>query len=824
MKLTGHIKQHIKRLRQLIVGKKSESNSKLLSDKFSSELSTIPELDIYIDNKVPIEKKIIFGELGTFIQIKEFNKGHFFRRIYETNADFIMLLRGKIMEFEIKYVYKSISFKEYILFVIKLFLLKEKFLYYDCIEKNKEAFPFNIFKYFITNNPASLEIPEEEKNHNDKKWIKDINIIEICKELNVKNFEFNAEYEKLKNQIHKLNWKNFDTTNIQLNEEEYEYIFETFFNIYNLHLNLDNENNNKNNNEEVKYKVCLPFFYKKRIINPVSYIGDLNRPIQMKNYSSFVCLNDCFIIYADKSKLSPIRPIYKYIYNNKKNYIAENLFTKHFLFENIDVDYLSKFGKYMHLIKLNKDEILFKQGDPHRGVYIIMNGNIQLESYQSYTDLIDINFLLLHSLDYCPNFISKNKINELEPNFTNKEKKNKNYLSGYYDYNSKLNDITKIPTFQANSKIKENIIFSLYTKNDIIGLGETFDYKYKISIFTAKSLNNDTELIFIPNEIFQALLSIESIYNKLGLATEEKTKILNDCIDKYKKNFENKIQMIINRKQMILFKKKAQNFRSLYTNNKKLGISTNNNNKNIESSPHKIIYKINNKSQISENDKSCISKFEKNIKTYKSQNINILKNPIQKVKSSDYSKLLLNPKMYKHSMIHRRNNFMSSSIYLNENYDNNALKKRMEDISNFFCHDKKDKRISQPIFFSYEFKSENSQNNIFNNKYKKSQKIKLRSFSAKKSEEQFIKNNILGYQIKKKERNRYYDNNLSTGNTFTKKNSIFPKKNILLKSSTNKDLNKLNILNTKKMIINKFNYAALFKKNSTNNNKSKQNC
>ena len=824
MKLTGHIKQHIKRLRQLIVGKKSESNSKLLSDKFSSELSTIPELDIYIDNKVPIEKKIIFGELGTFIQIKEFNKGHFFRRIYETNADFIMLLRGKIMEFEIKYVYKSISFKEYILFVIKLFLLKEKFLYYDCIEKNKEAFPFNIFKYFITNNPASLEIPEEEKNHNDKKWIKDINIIEICKELNVKNFEFNAEYEKLKNQIHKLNWKNFDTTNIQLNEEEYEYIFETFFNIYNLHLNLDNENNNENNNEEVKYKVCLPFFYKKRIINPVSYIGDLNRPIQMKNYSSFVCLNDCFIIYADKSKLSPIRPIYKYIYNNKKNYIAENLFTKHFLFENIDVDYLSKFGKYMHLIKLNKDEILFKQGDPHRGVYIIMNGNIQLESYQSYTDLIDINFLLLHSLDYCPNFISKNKINELEPNFTNNDKKNKNYLSGYYDYNSKLNDITKIPTFQANSKIKENIIFSLYTKNDIIGLGETFDYKYKISIFTAKSLNNDTELIFIPNEIFQALLSIESIYNKLGLATEEKTKILNDCIDKYKKNFENKIQMIINRKQMILFKKKAQNFRSLYTNNKKLGISTNNNNKNIESSPHKIIYKINNKSQISENDKSCISKFEKNIKTYKSQNINILKNPIQKVKSSDYSKLLLNPKMYKHSMIHRRNNFMSSSIYLNENYDNNALKKRMEDISNFFCHDKKDKRISQPIFFSYEFKSENSQNNIFNNKYKKSQKIKLRSFSAKKSEEQFIKNNILGYQIKKKERNRYYDNNLSTGNTFTKKNSIFPKKNILLKSSTNKDLNKLNILNTKKMIINKFNYAALFKKNSTNNNKSKQNC
>ena len=78
----------------------------------------------------------------------------------------------------------------------------------------------------------------------------------------------------------------------------------------------------------------------------------------------------------------------------------------------------------------------------------------------------------------------------------------------------------KSSIFQTNSKIKENIIFTVYNKNDIVGLGETFDYKYKINIFTAKSLNNDTELIFIPNEIFQALLSIESIYNKLGLATE----------------------------------------------------------------------------------------------------------------------------------------------------------------------------------------------------------------------------------------------------------------------------------------------------------------
>ena len=410
----------------------------------------------------------------------------------------------------------------------------------------------------------------------------------------------------------------------------------------------------------------------------------------------------------------------------------------------------------------------------------------------------------------------------------------------------------KNPLFQTNSKIKENIIFTTYNKNDIIGLGETFDYKYKINIFTAKSLNNDTELIFIPNEIFQALLSIESIYNKLGLATEEKTKILTGCIDKYKNSFEKKIEMMINREQLKLFTKKINSFRIVFNNIKKPGIATKYNN-NIENSPHKIIDKLNNKSQTSENEKSCISKYEKNnivgnretnetnfIKEYNSQNINILKNPIQnnfqnKKKlffknlsninnNSDCTSILLShSKLNKHTMINRRNYFMNSVIYSNESNDNYNIKKRMEDISNFNCQGINSKRASQPMFFSYDFNFENTKNNIINNKYKKNKKINIRSFSAKKKDAELIKKNIIEYQIKKKERNKYYNNNLS-GNTFTYKNRpIFQKKNSLIKSNTNKDFNKLKILNKKKIIINQFNSTTLFRKNTTTNNRPKSN-
>ena len=123
------------------------------------------------------------------------------------------------------------------------------------------------------------------------------------------------------------------------------------------------------------------------------------------------------------------------------------------------------------------------------------------------------------------------------------------------------------------------------------------------------------------------------------------------------------------------------------------------------------------------------------------------------------------------------------------------------------------------MLFSYDFNSENRKNN--NNIFKNSQKIKIRSLSAQKTDEPIMKKNFVDYQIKKLERNRYYNN--MSGNTLVNKNkniSIFPQSNNLIKSNIEKDLNKINILNKKKIIINKFSSSGLFRKSSINNNKS----
>ena len=81
--------------------------------------------------------------------------------------------------------------------------------------------------------------------------------------------------------------------------------------------------------------------------------------------------------------------------------------------------------------------ILFKQDEPHKGIYIITKGLFQIKSIKSYNELNNLNFILLHSLDNFPQYITniKNEHIDNNVNFSNK----KNYLKGYYDYNSDIN-------------------------------------------------------------------------------------------------------------------------------------------------------------------------------------------------------------------------------------------------------------------------------------------------------------------------------------------------------------------------------------------------
>ena len=54
------------------------------------------------------------------------------------------------------------------------------------------------------------------------------------------------------------------------------------------------------------------------------------------------------------------------------------------------------------------------------------------------------------------------------------------------------------------------------------------------------------------------MLSIKSIGNKCGNLTEEKADILNRCIEKHKKIFEKKFQMLVNPRKISLYNNRGK--------------------------------------------------------------------------------------------------------------------------------------------------------------------------------------------------------------------------------------------------------------------------
>ena len=120
------------------------------------------------------------------------------------------------------------SLKEYILFLTKLFVLNENFLYNDCIKKNQTVFPIkeNIdiikfgtkIKLFDFKEELKSIIKKKEEilmnNHYDSNFTKKnkINVNDVLllynpNEQNEKNYFLNDEDKKLKDYLNNLNSK-----------------------------------------------------------------------------------------------------------------------------------------------------------------------------------------------------------------------------------------------------------------------------------------------------------------------------------------------------------------------------------------------------------------------------------------------------------------------------------------------------------------------------------------------------------------------------------------------------------------------------------------
>ena len=244
------------KLKEVISPQTKGQRAKILTEKISSLLMQLPALVEYVNEKNKNLNNDIFYDLGRYIDYQRYTKGKIVQHICQADKYFYMVVTGKVAKLGIKYKKLNMSFKEYILHLTKLQLLKEYFLLNDCIEKNKEIFPFRV----------------------EKNMIKSFQQIQ--------NFDFDEELIKIKKRIKNSKWeKEYDNI-----DDFLELINPEFLNGKEYFLSKD-----------TKFPILIPHYIKKEILGPNSFIGYLFKSKGIRELSAFICIDNADILFIDKS-------------------------------------------------------------------------------------------------------------------------------------------------------------------------------------------------------------------------------------------------------------------------------------------------------------------------------------------------------------------------------------------------------------------------------------------------------------------------------------------------------------------------------------------
>ena len=683
----------------------NNNRTKVFSEKIAQVLESIPQfIEFLNEDNITLRNKF-FVEFGRYIKYHKFQKGTTIQCVCEGDKLFHMIATGKILKLNIKYKNLYSSLKDYILYLTKLYILNEKYLYNDCIKKNQDIFPIK----------------------------ENIDILKYANK--IKFFDFKEEIKKIKNRKAEILFDNYTEEKIKK-----KLSVEDILLLYNPDIEIGDKKNFLNN--EMKFLVSLPYFYVEKILEPISFLGHLNKNRGIKKYCCYICLNNSDVFILDKENIkNRDNPIYNIINRKKSILVTEKLFKNNFLFKDTDINFLIKnYSKYFEIKKIKKNDYIIYQGSVYEGIFFIINGMLQLKSNRSYNELSDLNYGVLNNLD------SKTKKQENLKDFDDKKK------------NGILNKLIHNPLFIKKSNEKKEINFGTFSNNEIIGLNDIYDKKKGISNFSVQCLTNEAELFFVPKEIFTSLITNQEILDKINSLTQEKNKLLSLKIKKYKNLFELEFDKFLspekkkkyNRNDFYhkLYHKSSLENKSILNRlifkngKKKLFENTSiNNNKLIKSKSatdiskdtniipnNKIFidftkkynnYEIGNQSRISLQNNSVINNESSNdnLLVFQSQNLNRINNlnlnlnknesqvlsiisnnkisdnnSIQSInKNENISKTLNNFFKEKNQSIKQMNKLIKSSSTecLGQNSESGRLIKPIEDISNFYANKNK---------------------------------------------------------------------------------------------------------------------------------------
>ena len=492
---------------------------------FISKIPYFFDFLTFNETEESLQKLLI--EFCWLLTYENYDKNKIIQKLRQPSDNFYLIISGKIAVLDLIFTNECLTDEEYIIYLIKMYLLNETEIIKICLKYNKKT----------------LNVNNE-------------NIQNFCQ--SGYKFKYNELKKKALNELSKYNF----------NIEKYQDKIPSLENYISV-TKIEIKDVQKGEEKQFKKYFLIPHYEKVAEFKRGRNIGDLCKIKNFKNTEkyTFVTIENSIVGIIKKIKYD--RPLLYNPITIKKEVYIKNILKNFFIFQDSDINLFSKkFSKFFIFKKYLKEEKVITQNSIYDGVYLLVSGNVIVTTNRTLDELDGLTISFQNALDNFNDYLSFLKTEEIN--------------NGNEDF---IRDpIYSTSEYNISSKgIKKIFIIELFC-NDIIGTNEFYNNKNNLNYFDVKISTGQATIIFIPKLIFHEMISHEiNVRNALIKKVEFKVKLFTAILFRYKKDF---MRLIRNK---IL--QKANNYRNNFFNstikNDKLKIKK----KTLSLSPLNSIFK-----------------------------------------------------------------------------------------------------------------------------------------------------------------------------------------------------------------------------------------
>lgn len=459
---------------------------------FLSTLSSLRDYFTISEREVSNYEKIL-NQIGLHMFYQSYKQNFVLKRLGEKNNYFYIVLDGTVTGLQPEFYKECLTPSEYLTYLLKLELLNEKGL----ISKIKSI------NHSVYNVNCSVE--------------------QYCQKH--REFSYETIYKDVFDEL---------SQKYNVNIETYCSIVPSISTYIEMTaIDEDRPSKQKVSSMNDKIYLLLPKYKVISFLKEGDFIGNIIKKTKNLTDDYTFITTQSGIGILDKTQLEN-----DYLFNQMSQVLKKvfpSFQKQFFIFQGIEQNtFAQKYAKYFSFKRYRKGDILFQQGTLNQGLYLLVDGTVQISSQFSFGELDSLMVTLQHSLDYFPNFYSK----------LSQEKIPLDDLSTLL-----LNPVYKSDEFHRNAKGKKTIYFAKISHKAVLGLNELYDPKTELYNFECECLT-DVHCFEISKEFFNYILQLEpSVTQNTGQIIENRAKYYIHATHSFKQNTITQLSQIIDAKK-----------------------------------------------------------------------------------------------------------------------------------------------------------------------------------------------------------------------------------------------------------------------------------